>query len=182
MKCLLIVFFAAAAVAEPPVYSARYSTVSRQGPAEFRPLGVQFARQEVPQVYYIPPDFKYNPAGQGGEEATATTEADVGRATTEANFNITREPEAEEIHVASKSAERLSEGGSFSQQGTYYIYHPSGLLQKIVYATKNDVENMGFTARLRYQDVEPIREPIYTYDPNTFVLQPLEIWIYVEPK
>lgn len=179
MKYLLIAIFAAVVIAEPPspVYSSRYSSVSKQGASEFRPLGIQFARQEVPQVYYIPPEFKYNPA----PEQLNATEADIERATTEANFNAenSTESEAEQINVASKSAEteRLSEGReeSFSQQGTYYIYHPSGLLQRIVYATKSDVQNMGFSAQLRYQDVEPIRDPIYTYDPNTYVLQPLQV-------
>lgn len=182
MHFLTIALCVSVAFAEPPspVYSNRYSSVSTQRPsqAQVQPLGVQFARQEVPQVYYIPPDYKYNPT----RREPTTTEADIEKATTERSFNVESdtEPESEQINSAGKTkeTERLSEGAgeeSFSQQGTYYIYHPSGLLQRIAYATKNDNANMGFTAQLRYQDVEPITDPIYTYDPNTFILQPLQV-------
>nr|CAI5858457.1 unnamed protein product [Callosobruchus analis] len=55
--------------------------------------------------------------------------------------------------------------------GTYYIYHPNGVLQKIVYSTKNDRINMEFIARLKYENVISIEDPLYTYDPslNKFV-------------
>ncbi|VEN43270.1 unnamed protein product [Callosobruchus maculatus] len=55
--------------------------------------------------------------------------------------------------------------------GTYYIYHPNGVLQKIVYSTKNDRINMEFIARLKYENVISIEDPLYTYDPSNFMLQ-----------
>ncbi|KAJ8982272.1 hypothetical protein NQ317_007244 [Molorchus minor] len=40
--------------------------------------------------------------------------------------------------------------------------------KKVVYATNDDAANMAFSARLKYQNVEPINGPVYTYDPETF--------------
>lgn len=92
--------------------------------------------------------------------------------------NVT-EPESEQINENSSQndKEKLTEGvdDSFTQQGVYYIYHPSGLLQRIAYSTKNDVENMGYTAQLKYQDVQPIKDPIYTYDPETFAVKQVHV-------
>lgn len=61
------------------------------------------------------------------------------------------------------------------EQGTYYIYHPDGVLQRVAYAAGNDVARMAYIAQLRYQNVEPIRDPIYTYNPDTFVLQQVRL-------
>lgn len=114
-------------------------------------------------VSYIPTLYRYN----------TPTEQPF------ANDNVT-EAEAEQINDGnnkSNNKEKLTEGveDSFTQQGIYYIYHPTGLLQKIAYSTKSDVENMGYTAQLKYQDVEPIKEPIYTYDPNTYAVQQIQV-------
>lgn len=152
MQYLVLVFLAAVAVyAEPP------------SSKQVKPLGVQFAKQEaVPQVYFIPPDYRREAAPK-----EATTQA------TPQDFSP--EPESEQISVVSKPSES-NENDRYVQQGTYYVYHPTGLLQRIVYGIETDVKNMGFTAQLRYQNVEPINDPIYTYDPNTYVLQQLQVW------
>lgn len=64
---------------------------------------------------------------------------------------------------------------AFVEQGVYYVYHPDGLLQKVVYSTKGDVQDMGYTAQLKYEDVEPIRDPIYTYDPETLEVRQVKV-------
>lgn len=51
--------------------------------------------------------------------------------------------------------------------GQYYILGKDNTLQRVVYETvRTDDDNRenGFTARLRYSPVEPIRDPIYGYD------------------
>lgn len=65
--------------------------------------------------------------------------------------------------------------------GTYYVLLPDGRLQKVSYSTMpfqetvgrlQDVENKalnGYQANVRYQDVEPIRGPIYAYNPAPLV-------------
>lgn len=61
------------------------------------------------------------------------------------------------------------------QQGVYYIIHPNGLLQRIAFTTQDDLGNMEYQANFNYQDVEPILDPVYTYDPNTpLLLQTLQ--------
>lgn len=185
----LVVFFLAAVYAEPPVllYNTGYSTVYRQSAeqlvqpsypvAGFRPVGAQFnaagstTPQQVPQLVFVPPQTKSSPP-----QAEATTVK--YNTVTEQPFatDNSTEPESEQINVE-RNKDRLTEGtdDSFTQQGVYYIYHPTGLLQKIAYSTTSDVENMGYTAQLKYQDVEPIKDPIYTYDPNTFVVKQLQV-------
>nr|CAI5832065.1 unnamed protein product [Callosobruchus analis] len=69
---------------------------------------------------------------------------------------------------------KLTEADDLEETREYYIYHPHGLLQRIMYATRDDVKNMEYTAKLKYQDVEPIRGPIYTYNPDTFALSRLK--------
>lgn len=55
----------------------------------------------------------------------------------------------------------------------YYIYHPTGLLQKVSYRTKDDQVNMAYSAELKYENVEPIKSPVYTYDPETYIFKRL---------
>lgn len=53
--------------------------------------------------------------------------------------------------------------------GQYYILGKDNTLQRVVYETtqtEDDIENNGFTAQLKYEPVEPIRDPIYAYDDN----------------
>lgn len=178
MKCIVLVLLAVAAVygaPQVPVFSYSYSTVNYQSaplvqqPVAFRPQSEK--QQFPPQAALVPQDDR----AKVPQVETTTEQDDVNGTTTEQPIsaeNTTRSAASED-----KDKEKLVEGSddSFMQQGVYYIYHPSGLLQRIVYSTKNDVENMGYTAQLKYQDVEPIREPIYTYDPNTYVLQPLQV-------
>ncbi|KAL1506425.1 hypothetical protein ABEB36_005796 [Hypothenemus hampei] len=60
------------------------------------------------------------------------------------------------------------------ENGIYYIYHPTGLLQKVSYSTKDDARDMAFFAKLKYENIEPIQGPIYTYDPKSFVFKRLK--------
>lgn len=51
--------------------------------------------------------------------------------------------------------------------GQYYILGTDNTLQRVVYATaqtEDDRLHDGFTAQLRYEPVEPIRDPIYAYN------------------
>ncbi|XP_050312922.1 uncharacterized protein LOC126747979 [Anthonomus grandis grandis] len=59
-------------------------------------------------------------------------------------------------------------------RGVYYVYHPTGLLQKVSYSTENDDSKMDFAAKLKYENVEPIVGPVYTYHPKTYVFKRLQ--------
>lgn len=52
--------------------------------------------------------------------------------------------------------------------GQYYILQADGRLQRVTFKTSPNGKdkNNGFTANLVYENVEPIRDPIYTYDQN----------------
>lgn len=51
--------------------------------------------------------------------------------------------------------------------GQYYILGQDNTLQRVIYMTsqtEEDLRRNGFTAQLRYEPVQPIRDPIYAYD------------------
>ncbi|KAJ6637086.1 hypothetical protein Bhyg_09812 [Pseudolycoriella hygida] len=51
--------------------------------------------------------------------------------------------------------------------GQYYILGEDNTLQRVIYMTsqtEEDLRRNGFTAQLRYEPVQPIRDPIYAYD------------------
>lgn len=52
--------------------------------------------------------------------------------------------------------------------GQYYLLQPDGRLQRVTYKTTPNANDKGtgFTANLVYENVEPIRDPIYTYNEN----------------
>ncbi|KAF7279963.1 hypothetical protein GWI33_006529 [Rhynchophorus ferrugineus] len=93
-----------------------------------------------------------------------------------ASPEATVEQDAENIDAvrASKLGEKLLSQKIVQDNrdnGEYYIYHPTGLLQRVLYSTEDNPEKMAFSARLKYENVEPISGPIYTYDPVTFVFR-----------
>ncbi|XP_023026735.2 uncharacterized protein [Leptinotarsa decemlineata] len=131
-----------------------------------------------PPQEYGPPSQEYGPPSSG--EPT-TTEADVTTTeqatTTEASTEATTET-ATEVTTEAESANSLDGEEQYQkltqpaeEKGVYFIYHPSGLLQRIIYTTNDDRRNMAYTASFKYENVEPITGPVYTYDPNTFAFQ-----------
>lgn len=57
------------------------------------------------------------------------------------------------------------------QSGEYYVALPDGRLQRVRYISQQDVEAMKYFAKIRAENVEPLRGPIYAYSP----LQKLQI-------
>lgn len=57
------------------------------------------------------------------------------------------------------------------QSGEYYIALPDGRLQRVQYVSRQNVEAMKYFAKIRAENVEPLRGPIYAYSP----LQKLQI-------
>ncbi|GJQ74467.1 hypothetical protein Trydic_g21336 [Trypoxylus dichotomus] len=109
-------------------------------------------RQTAPKpVYGVP------------EKVLTTTENDLTTTVETTTVEVPPEPR-QNLREREEAVENVD-------MGVYYIYHPSGLLQRINYATQNDLRNMAYRAEFKYQDVEPIVDPIYTYDPNTFTLR-----------
>lgn len=174
---VVIVLTIAAVTAEAPsgpVFIARYSTAQRQqAPVIPYPVvGSQpqvqvFSRQQV-----VPQTFYNQPQATTPEPQRNGTERDLSESTTE--------PQSEQVHNqrGKKNQNEKFTNGAISQpdeQGVYYLYHPTGLLQRVAYATSNDVAKMAYVAQLKYQNVDPIKDPIYTYDPETYVLQQVQL-------
>jgi len=57
------------------------------------------------------------------------------------------------------------------QSGEYYVALPDGRLQRVRYISRQDVEAMKYFAKIRADNVEPLRGPIYAYAP----LQKLQV-------
>ncbi|CAH1972245.1 unnamed protein product [Acanthoscelides obtectus] len=124
--------------------------------------------QPQPQVFYYQP-AQYKVAEDENKNVTAVEgqQKNTTEPTTPKNFNGQRNapvPEEQE-----KQKENLE--APIEEMGVYYIYHPTGLLQRVMYATKDDARNMAFSAKLKYKNVEPVSGPIYTYDPETYVFK-----------
>lgn len=58
------------------------------------------------------------------------------------------------------------------QSGEYYVALPDGRLQRVRYVSRQNVEAMKYFAKIRAENVEPLRGPIYAYAP----LQKLQIF------
>ncbi|CAH1176360.1 unnamed protein product [Phaedon cochleariae] len=171
LVCALIL--ALSVVAEPPRrFNSRFSRQFERlegdsapyPPSGWRPSGAQFNLPE-PQSSYGPPSQEYGPP-----EVTTTIEPEV---TTTELPTTTESVDADTEDVGSGNNAGPNEALTNGDRGFYYVYHPSGLLQKVHFDTTDDASKMEFSARLRYENVEPISGPIYTYDPLTYTLQRL---------
>jgi hypothetical protein len=190
MKLLVVVLLVGTVCADYRFYNPRYPVDNREQdgpyqPSGWRPSGPPFAlpaRQQLPRQEYGPPPQTYGTPSQEYGPPEATTTESQESTTTEAPTTTTENvQEAEQLSDSNRENEvreneKLTEENSaVTQQGIYYIYHPSGLLQRVIYMTRDDTGNMAYSAQLKYENVEPIREPIYTYDPKTLAFKQLQI-------
>lgn len=122
----------------------------------------QFARQEgLPQTY--------GPPSSQPDKGTVATESVV--TTTENDSETIDANRARKLNEFKRKEKLIQEKGD---AGVYYIYHPSGLLQKVSYSTQDNAQQMAFSAKLKYENVETISGPVYTYDPTTYVFKRLQ--------
>ncbi|XP_018569473.1 pollen-specific leucine-rich repeat extensin-like protein 2 [Anoplophora glabripennis] len=129
-----------------------------------------------PQQEYGPPKQEYGPPQQEygppkpiyGPPPELTTTESAETTTTELPTTTVISVNSTSNSTSNSTRARLQIDDSVDR-GVYYIYHPSGALQKVVYSTKDDLKNMEYSAQLKYQNVEPIRGPVYTYDPETYL-------------
>ncbi|KAF7279960.1 uncharacterized protein LOC143191994 [Rhynchophorus ferrugineus] len=170
LKTSLVVLATCALVslAEPPRWrsAARFTRFQR---IEAAPAPASPTQAPVPHTVYGPPAPapSYGPPppspsyGPPSNDEPTTTEAPT----------TTESPTTSSPAATNTTSSRLRQK---PETGVYYIYHPSGVLQKVRYETNDDVRNMAFSAKLKYENVEPITGPIYTYDPQTYVFQKLQ--------
>jgi len=68
------------------------------------------------------------------------------------------------------------------QSGEYYVALPDGRLQRVQYISRQDVEAMKYFAKIRAENVEPLRGPIYAYAPlQKLQIVPADLQLSVAP-
>lgn len=188
MKYLILLVIVTAVMAEDyQFFNPRFQQLQQTGPYQpsgWRPAGARFSlplRQQLPHLEYPPPpppqEYGPPPREYGPPSSSTTTEVPETTTTTELPTTTDNVIESEPIKSSEvKESEKIQEeNAGVTEQGVYYIYHPTGLLQRVVYSTRDDAQNMAYSAQLKYQNVDPIREPIYTYDPQTYVFRRLQV-------
>ncbi|XP_066150347.1 uncharacterized protein [Euwallacea fornicatus] len=139
------------------------------GPPPKGQTEVEVIKVEVYEVPWIgnQPQSSYGPPGAISPPEETTTAISV--TTSASPFDNSTLSSAN-----STQNERLESANEDLVKGQYYIYHPTGQLQKVTYLTRSDDKKMEFSARLQYRDIEPVKGPIYTYDPRTYVFSQLD--------
>ncbi|XP_052900554.1 activating signal cointegrator 1 complex subunit 2 homolog [Anopheles moucheti] len=112
----------------------------------------QVQPQAAPAETYGPPEQEEEQ--QQPEEQPATTEQP-------------QVPQDENEDDYDEDGGRTVVAVSNSFSGQYYILSPDNTLQRVVFSTMvtdEDRQVNGFSAQLKYSPVDPIRDPVYTYD------------------
>lgn len=151
----------------PPVYGPPPPVYGPPPPVYGPPPPDCPPAQEPKPVYGPPPEVTTTELPTTTESGTTTESSTATESSTTEVPTTTGAPGKE----TSNKSEQLRVKDTDSNQGVYYIYHPEGLLQRVSYSTKDDDKNMEYTAKLKYHNVEPVKGPIYTYDPITFAFQ-----------
>ncbi|XP_058804568.1 uncharacterized protein LOC131671834 [Phymastichus coffea] len=163
-----------------PVSQQLQQGYGEPAPAAQQAYGAPSARQQQqPQNSYGVP---LQPQQQYGQSDYPTS-TDYSTAT-EIDEPITEaEPEIEQVKSANELDEvegdidepRNQQRNQKQQQqpqesGEYYVALPDGRLQRVRYVSRQDLEAMAYFAKIRAENVEPLRGPVYAYAP----LQKLE--------
>lgn len=122
-----------------------------------------FAQQQQPQQQPPLPETAYGtpaePNNQYGPPPSINGQPEPEVQTeTETEEAVTEDTTTDEPVIAIANA---------GTNGQYYILGNDNTLQRVVYTTtQSDDDRLhdGFTAQLRYEPVEPIRDPVYAYD------------------
>nr|XP_019548268.2 RNA polymerase II degradation factor 1-like [Aedes albopictus]XP_029713365.1 RNA polymerase II degradation factor 1-like [Aedes albopictus] len=118
----------------------------------------KFGRQEQAQptqTYGTPGD---KDAEESGSEDLPEEPEPTDAPSSDSDNSVNQDPNGDGRTV-------IAVANSFA--GQYYVLGPDNNLQRVMYATSqsdDDRRNMGFTAQLRYSQVEPIRGPVYAYN------------------
>ncbi|XP_034181618.2 uncharacterized protein LOC117605006 [Osmia lignaria lignaria] len=119
----------------------------------------QYGPPAVPQQQYGPPEATTTEVSTNTEAEDVTTVSSVTESESEP-VNSVNELEDEEVDEQQPQ-----------QTGEYYVALPDGRLQRVRYVSRQNVEAMKYFAKIRAENVEPLRGPIYSYAP----LQKLQI-------
>lgn len=120
---------------------------------ELRRLPQRFQQQRFARIEEQPQEIY-------GAPLTQTTTESAEEATTA--FENFTEKEAEEV----EGENVVDPSFAAASTGQYYVLAPDNTLQRVTFYTRpsEDDRGNGFTAQLRYEPVQPIRDPIYAFN------------------
>ncbi|KAL6264723.1 hypothetical protein P5V15_004821 [Pogonomyrmex californicus] len=130
----------------------------------------QYGAPSAPQEQYGAPTGPQQEYG-APEESTTT---EISNSTEEEEISTVRgitESESEPVNAVNELEDEDVDTKQPQQSGEYYVALPDGRLQRVRYISRQDVEAMKYFAKIRAENVEPLRGPIYAYAP----LQKLQI-------
>ncbi|KAK1138074.1 hypothetical protein K0M31_002561 [Melipona bicolor] len=144
----------------PAAPQQQYGVPQQQQGASSAPAQT-YGPPPVPQQQYGPPQV--------------TTTAEVP-STTEAEEDVTTvasvtDSESEPVNSVNELDDEVVDEQQPQQSGEYYVALPDGRLQRVRYVSRQNIEAMRYFAKIRAENVEPLRGPIYAYAP----LQKLQI-------
>ncbi|KAL6448443.1 hypothetical protein ACFW04_000397 [Cataglyphis niger] len=140
----------------------------------------QYGTPDVPEKQYGGPSAPQQQYGAptvpqqeyGIPEESTTTEAP--NTTEEDEIPTVRgitESESEPVNAVNELEDDDVDEKQPQQSGEYYVALPDGRLQRVQYISRQNIEAMKYFAKIRAENVEPLRGPIYAYAP----LQKLQI-------
>ncbi|KAL0134364.1 hypothetical protein PUN28_001273 [Cardiocondyla obscurior] len=132
----------------------------------------QYGGPSAPRQYGTPA----NPRREYGEPEESTTETTNTTDQEEVSTvqGITdNESDSEPVNAVNELGDENADDKQKQpqQSGEYYVALPDGRLQRVQYISRQDVEAMKYFAKIRAENVEPLRGPIYAYAP----LQKLQV-------
>ncbi|XP_012229165.1 uncharacterized protein [Linepithema humile] len=134
----------------------------------------QFGAPNAPRQLYSAPQQQYDGPQReyGAPEESTTTE--TSNTTEEEEISTVQgisQSESEPVNAVNELEDEDESEKLPQQSGEYYVALPDGRLQRVRYISRQDVEAMKYFAKIRAENVEPLRGPIYAYAP----LQKLQV-------
>lgn len=80
-------------------------------------------------------------------------------------------PESPEEQQEAEERPNVAISNAVARRGQYYVLQPNGLLQRVTYRTSANPKDKDspVISNLKYENVKPIRDPIYTYQNGQLV-------------
>ncbi|XP_029164522.1 uncharacterized protein LOC114935789 [Nylanderia fulva] len=130
----------------------------------------QYEGPSAPRQQYGAPTDPRREYGKPEESTTTETSSTTEEEEVSTVQGIT-ESESEPVNAVNELEDEDVDEKQPQQSGEYYVALPDGRLQRVRYISRQNVEAMKYFAKIRAENVEPLRGPIYAYAP----LQKLQI-------
>ncbi|XP_011698307.1 PREDICTED: drebrin-like protein [Wasmannia auropunctata] len=130
----------------------------------------QYGAPNAPRQQYGAPSDPQREYGEPEESTTTETPNTTEEEEVSTVQGIT-ESESEPVNAVNELEDDDVDEKQPQQTGEYYVALPDGRLQRVRYISRQDVEAMKYFAKIRAENVEPLRGPVYAYAP----LQKLQI-------